>query len=94
MWDAIRASHPGLIIDDCSSGGRRIDLETLSRSVPLWRSDNAGDAVRTGRGVAYAELNMGRVAYALSKALPNVLPMVRSPAVRLLILLALCRLGW
>jgi alpha-galactosidase len=39
MWDAVLASRPGLVIDNCASGGRRIDLETLSRSVPLWRSD-------------------------------------------------------
>lgn len=39
MWDRIRAENPGLWIDDCASGGRRIDLETVSRSVPLWRSD-------------------------------------------------------
>ena len=39
MWDDLRARHPGLWIDNCSSGGRRIDLETLMRSVPLWRSD-------------------------------------------------------
>ena len=25
--------HPNLIIDDCASGGRRIDLETISRSI-------------------------------------------------------------
>ncbi len=31
--------HPGLIIDNCAGGGQRIDLETISRSVPLWRSD-------------------------------------------------------
>ena len=42
MWDTCLAEHPGLMIDDCSSGGRRIDLETLSRSVPLWRSDDPG----------------------------------------------------
>ncbi len=42
MWDTCMEEHPGLLIDDCSSGGRRIDLETLSRSVPLWRSDNPG----------------------------------------------------
>jgi len=42
-WDALRAQHPGLQIDNCSSGGRRIDLETISRAVELWRSDNAGD---------------------------------------------------
>jgi alpha-galactosidase len=39
MWDELRARHPGLMIDNCASGGRRIDLETCSRSVPLWHSD-------------------------------------------------------
>jgi alpha-galactosidase len=39
FWDAILASQPGMIIDNCASGGRRIDLETISRSIPLWRSD-------------------------------------------------------
>jgi len=39
MWDELRARHPGLLIDNCSSGGRRIDLEMISRSIPLWRSD-------------------------------------------------------
>jgi len=39
MWDELRSRHPGLWIDNCASGGRRIDLESLSRSVPLWRSD-------------------------------------------------------
>ena len=27
------------MIDNCASGGRRLDLETISRSVALWRSD-------------------------------------------------------
>jgi len=39
MWDELRARHPGLWIDNCASGGRRIDLETCMRAVPLWRSD-------------------------------------------------------
>jgi alpha-galactosidase len=39
MWDELRARHPGLLIDNCSSGGRRIDIEMCSRSLPLWRSD-------------------------------------------------------
>ena len=39
FWDELLARHPGFIIDNCASGGRRIDLETISRSVPLWRSD-------------------------------------------------------
>jgi alpha-galactosidase len=39
-WDALLARVPGLLIDNCAGGGRRIDLETLSRSIPLWRSDS------------------------------------------------------
>jgi alpha-galactosidase len=39
FWDELLARHPGLIIDNCAGGGQRIDLETISRSVPLWRSD-------------------------------------------------------
>lgn len=41
FWDALLARHPGLWIDNCASGGRRIDLETCMRSVPLWRSDTS-----------------------------------------------------
>ena len=43
MWDDLRTTYPHLAIDDCASGGRRIDLETMSRSIPLWRSDNTCD---------------------------------------------------
>jgi alpha-galactosidase len=43
MWDDLRARFPHLMIDDCASGGRRIDLETVSRSIPLWRSDRPCD---------------------------------------------------
>jgi len=39
FWDELLRRHPGLLIDNCASGGRRIDLETISRSIPLWRSD-------------------------------------------------------
>ncbi len=39
FWDELRRRHPGLLIDSCSSGGRRNDLETLRRAVPLLRSD-------------------------------------------------------
>ncbi len=38
-WDALLNQHPGLRIDTCASGGRRLDLETLRRSAPLVRSD-------------------------------------------------------
>lgn len=46
FWDALRERHPDLLIDNCASGGRRIDLETISRSVPLWRSDFHAEATR------------------------------------------------
>jgi alpha-galactosidase len=39
FWDELRRRHPGLLIDSCASGGRRNDLETLRRAVPLLRSD-------------------------------------------------------
>jgi alpha-galactosidase len=39
FWDELQRRHPGLLIDNCSSGGRRIDLETCRRSIPLWRTD-------------------------------------------------------
>ena len=38
-WDALRERHPNMLIDSCASGGRRNDLETLRRAVPLLRSD-------------------------------------------------------
>ncbi len=39
LWDALLERFPRLLIDNCASGGRRIDIETLKRSIPLWRSD-------------------------------------------------------
>ena len=39
VWDHILKTAPHLLIDNCSSGGRRIDIETLKRSIPFFRSD-------------------------------------------------------
>jgi len=39
FWDSLLVRFPNLLIDNCASGGRRIDLETTSRSAPLWRTD-------------------------------------------------------
>lgn len=44
-WDELRRRHPHMLIDSCASGGRRNDLETLRRAVPLWRSDYAYEPV-------------------------------------------------
>jgi len=37
--DTLIEVNPGLIIDNCASGGRRLDLEMSRRSIPLWRTD-------------------------------------------------------
>lgn len=37
--DTLLREHPGLLIDNCASGGRRLDFEMMRRSIPLWRSD-------------------------------------------------------
>jgi alpha-galactosidase len=55
LWDELLAGHPGLSIDNCASGGRRIDLETCRRSVPLWHSD-------TGCSPGHADWNQSQIA--------------------------------
>ncbi|MBN1420239.1 MAG: NPCBM/NEW2 domain-containing protein [Planctomycetes bacterium] len=54
LWDTLRERHAGLWIDNCASGGRRIDLETIMRSVPLWRSD-------TGCGPGHQDWDQAQV---------------------------------
>ena len=46
-WDELRRRHPDMPIDTCASGGRRNDLETLRRAVPLLRSDYRFEPVGT-----------------------------------------------
>lgn len=41
FWDGLLEQCPGLIIDNCASGGRRLDFELLGRSIVLFRSDYA-----------------------------------------------------
>lgn len=39
FWDALLQKFPNLAILNCASGGRRLDLESILRGQPLWRSD-------------------------------------------------------
>ena len=39
FWDRLRAKYPNLLIDNCASGGRRLDIELNSRSHCYCRSD-------------------------------------------------------
>lgn len=61
FWDGLLARHPGLLLDNCASGGRRIDLETLGRATPFWRSDGPRDPIahqcHTYGLLAWAPLN-------------------------------------
>ena len=42
FWDRLHELFPNMIIDNCASGGRRIDFETCSRSICFYRSDMLG----------------------------------------------------
>lgn len=44
-FDELRRRHPELVIDSCAGGGSRIDLESMRRSLPFWRSDYCFDVV-------------------------------------------------
>ncbi len=39
LLDTLRAKHPGLEIESCSSGGARVDLGILERTDRVWTSD-------------------------------------------------------
>jgi alpha-galactosidase len=39
FYDTLMREHPGLLIDNCASGGRRIDFEIIRRALSLFRSD-------------------------------------------------------
>lgn len=54
--DGIVAMNPGLMIDNCASGGRRLDFEMMKRSVPLWRTDynlKSGSTTDEIRSITY-----------------------------------------
>lgn len=39
MLDELRERFPNLVIDNCASGGRRLDYEFCRRAIPLFRTD-------------------------------------------------------
>jgi alpha-galactosidase len=54
FWDEILAAHPGLLIDSCAGGGRRNDLETMRRSVPLHKTDYDSGDMTTKHGMHHS----------------------------------------
>ena len=41
FWDALRKRFPHLVVENCASGGRRLDFEAVSRSHSYCRTDYA-----------------------------------------------------
>ena len=39
VYDELHRRHPDLLIEGCASGGRRLDLETISRNHGYWATD-------------------------------------------------------
>ena len=71
LWDDILKANPKLFIDDCASGGRRVDLETVSRALVLWRSDNTCDMLdHHPNTVLFAALKNQLMSAGLNRYLP------------------------
>jgi alpha-galactosidase len=72
MWDQLLKEHPGLHIDNCASGGRRLDIEMMSRSFVVWRTDHGftdtlAEQAQTQALAPWVPENMGFETYTLSK---------------------------
>lgn len=68
MWDELLARHPGLHIDNCASGGRRLDIEMMSRSYIFWRTDygftdTLAEQAQTQALAYWVPQNMGYTTY-------------------------------
>ena len=61
--DGLLLRNPDLILDNCASGGRRLDFEMMRRCVALWRSDSCWDDKQYPR-------NAQAMSYGLSLWLP------------------------
>ncbi len=53
FWDYLLERFPRILLDNCAAGGRRIDIEMMSRSVPLWRTDYPYSEVTGKQSHAY-----------------------------------------
>lgn len=56
--DALIERFPDLVIDSCASGGKRLDLEMMKRSIPMWRTDFADKANATQATVRSINYNL------------------------------------
>jgi alpha-galactosidase len=72
ILDRLRAAHPQVAFESCSSGGGRADLGILSRTEQVWTSDNtdAWDRIAIQEGFSYAHAAMAMAAWVTD--IPNV----------------------
>jgi alpha-galactosidase len=69
--DRLRADHPGVRIEDCSSGGGRLDLGMLARTDQVWTSDNTDAVDRLTIQQGFSQLYPARVMAAWVTDSPN-----------------------
>ncbi|MFK0110701.1 alpha-galactosidase [Streptomyces sp. NPDC091217] len=71
LLDRLRADHPGLRIESCSSGGGRLDLGILARTDQVWASDNTDALDRVEIQHGFSQLYPSRVMGAWVTDSPN-----------------------
>ena len=69
--DRLRAKHPGLEIESCSSGGGRVDLGILQRVEEVWPSDNTDAFDRLGIQEGFSQAYTARIMSAWVTDSPN-----------------------
>jgi len=69
--DRLRADHPALRIECCSSGGGRLDLGMLARTDQVWASDNTDALDRLDIQHGYSQLYPAQTMGAWVTASPN-----------------------
>lgn len=69
--DRLRAKHPTLEIESCSSGGGRVDLAVLSRTDQVWTSDNTDGFDRLAIQDGFSRAYTPRVMMAWVTDVPN-----------------------
>ena len=71
-WSGLLHSNPGLLIDNCGGGGTKVDLETMSRSYVLWRSDHQdiGEGLRGSKHWPYMAMTDQVIVTGLSLYFP------------------------
>jgi alpha-galactosidase len=71
ILDRLRADHPALRIENCSSGGGRVDLGMLARTDQVWVSDNTDAVDRLAIQRGYSQLHPAQTMGAWVTASPN-----------------------